>query len=122
MEKLRSLRKQRGYTQEYMSNILSTDVSNYCRKENGDVKIFEDEWEKLAKALDVSVEEIKEERVARIVNNDNMTFNDQSANNNFNQYYNIPDYILENQQEYINLLKEQIEALKEENKRLKSGK
>lgn len=122
MEKLRSLRKQRGFTQEYMSKILSTDVSNYCRKESGDVKIFDDEWEKLAKALDVQVEEIKEERSARIVNNDNLTFNDQSANNNFNQYYNIPDYILENQQEYITLLKEQIEALKEENKRLKSRK
>lgn len=122
MEKLRSLRKQRGYTQEYMSKILSTDVSNYSRKESGDVKIFEDEWEKLAKALEVPVEEIKEERSARVVNNDNLVFNDQSANNNFNQYYNIPEYILENQQEYINLLKEQIEALKEENKRLKSGK
>ncbi|MBT2623519.1 helix-turn-helix transcriptional regulator [Chryseobacterium sp. ISL-6] len=126
MEKLRSLRKQRGYTQEYMSNILSTDVSNYCRKENGDVKIFEDEWEKLAKALDVPVEEIKEERGALIQNNDNnsATFNDHAGNfqsTNYT-YCNIPDYILENQQDYINLLKEQIEALKEENKRLKSGK
>ena len=126
MEKLRSLRKQRGYTQEYMSNILSTDVSNYCRKENGDVKIFEDEWEKLAKALDVPVEEIKEERGALVQNNDNnsATFNDHAGNfqsTNYT-YCNIPDYILENQQDYINLLKEQIETLKEENKRLKSGK
>ncbi|WP_261511626.1 helix-turn-helix domain-containing protein [Chryseobacterium paludis] len=123
MEKLRSLRKQRGYTQEYMSNILSTDVSNYCRKENGDVKIFEDEWEKLAKALDVSVEDIKEERGAQVQNNDNLTFNDSTGNfQSTNNYYNLPEYILENQQDYINLLKEQIEALKEENKRLKSGK
>ncbi|ASK28740.1 transcriptional regulator [Chryseobacterium sp. T16E-39] len=121
MEKLRSLRKQRGYTQEYMSKILSTDVSNYCRKESGDVKIFEDEWEKLAKALDVSVEDIKEERGAQIQHNENSTLNDNSSIN-YNQFCNIPNYLLENQQEYINLLKEQIEALKEENKRLKSGK
>ncbi|MBK1896056.1 helix-turn-helix domain-containing protein [Chryseobacterium paridis] len=121
MEKLRSLRKQRGYTQEYMSKILSTDVSNYCRKESGDVKIFEDEWEKLAKALDVSVEDIKEERGAQIQHNENSTLND-SASINYNQFCNVPNYLLENQQEYINLLKEQIEVLKEENKRLKSGK
>ena len=62
MEKLRNLRKQRGYTQDYMSKIISTDVSNYSRKESGDVRIFDDEWEKLAKALDVPVQDIKEER------------------------------------------------------------
>ncbi|MEJ5103876.1 helix-turn-helix transcriptional regulator [Chryseobacterium sp. MYb328] len=62
MEKLKSLRKQRGYTQEYMSKIISTDVSNYSRKESGDVRIYDDEWEKLAKALDVPVEDIKEEK------------------------------------------------------------
>lgn len=44
-----------------MSKILATDVSNYSCKENGEVRIFDDEWEKLAKALDVLVEEIKEE-------------------------------------------------------------
>ncbi|AZA50688.1 XRE family transcriptional regulator [Chryseobacterium carnipullorum] len=120
MEKLRTLRKQRGYTQEYMSNIIATDVSNYSRKESGDVRIFDDEWEKLAKALDVKVEDIKEDKPGNTVN-----FNDSSTNSGtaiLNNNYNIPDYILENQQEYINLLKEQIEALKAENKRLKSRK
>ena len=123
MEKLRSLRKQRGYTQEYMSKILSTDVSNYCRKESGDVKIFDDEWEKLAKALEVPVEEIKEERNAAVIQH--MTFNDSSTHSqsgNYNQYYNIPDYMLENHKEYIDLLKEQIEVLKQELEKFKSRK
>lgn len=120
MEKLKNLRKQRGYTQEYMSKIISTDVSNYSRKENDEVRIYDDEWEKLAKALDVPVEEIKEERSSKVVNNDNLTFNDQSANNNFNQYYNIPNSIVENLQSYIKVLEEQVGALKEENKKLKS--
>ncbi|MDQ1802718.1 helix-turn-helix transcriptional regulator [Chryseobacterium sp. CKR4-1] len=75
MEKLKTLRKQRGYTQEYMSKIISTDVSNYSRKESGDVRIYDDEWKKLAKALDVPVEDIKEEKPSSIVqNNDNLTF------------------------------------------------
>lgn len=123
MEKLRNLRKQRGFTQEYMSNVLATDVSNYSRKESGSVKIYDEEWEKLAKALDVKVDEIKEEKEASVIQN--LTFNDSSSNTqsgNYNQYFNIPEYILENQQEYIKILKEQIDSLKREVKTLKSKK
>ncbi|MGE8553176.1 MAG: helix-turn-helix domain-containing protein [Chryseobacterium jejuense] len=120
MEKLKSIRKQRGYTQQQIADILATDVSNYSRKENGEVKIYDEEWEKIAKALDVSVEDLKEEKPATVVQN--LTFNDSSTNSqsgNYNQYCNIPNYLLENQQEYINLLKEQIEILKAENAKFK---
>lgn len=119
MEKLRNLRKQRGYTQEYMSKILSTDVSNYSRKESGDVRIFDDEWEKLAAALDVPVEEIKEERMANVVN-----FNDTSTNSGafLNNYYNVPNQVMDNLQDYIKLLKEQVESLKQELEKYKSEK
>ena len=122
MEKLRTLRKQKGYTQQQIADIIATDVSNYSRKENGDVRIYDEEWEKLAKALDVSVDDIKEERNAQ--NNQNTALNDSASFNdnasiNYNQFCNIPNYLLENQQEYINLLKEQIEILKAENTKLK---
>lgn len=120
MEKLRNLRKQRGYTQEYMSKIISTDVSNYSRKENDEVRIYDDEWEKLAAALDVPVEEIKEEKSTAIVHNnhDNTTFNGNSGSY-FNNFNGIPNSIVENLQSYIKILEEKIVALKEENERLK---
>lgn len=123
MEKLRTIRKQKGYTQQQIADILATDVSNYSRKESGDVKIFDDEWEKLARALNVSVEDIKEERVSQAqtqnaILNDSSSLND-NASINYNLFCNVPNYLLENQQEYINLLKEQIKALKEENEKLK---
>ncbi|WNI36978.1 MULTISPECIES: helix-turn-helix domain-containing protein [Chryseobacterium] len=123
MEKLRTLRKQKGYTQQQIADLLATDVSNYSRKENGDVRIFDDEWEKLAKALEVSVEDIKEEKEPNVVQkNENITFNDTSSFHQSGIYNcNVPNYLLENQQEYINLLKEQIKALKEENEKLKKG-
>ena len=120
MEKLRTIRKQKGFTQQQIADIIATDVSNYSRKESGDVKIYDEEWEKLAKALDVSVEDIKEEKLSQMQHNDKPTLNDSSSIN-YNQYCNIPEYLLENQQEYINLLKEQIKALKEENEKLKKG-
>jgi transcriptional regulator with XRE-family HTH domain len=121
MEKLKSLRKQRGYTQEYMSNILSTDVSNYCRKENGDVRIYDDEWEKLAKALEVPVEDIKEERAAAVVQNNDNFSDSATANINCN-YYNVPNQIMDNLQDYIKILKEQVEFLKEELEKSRSEK
>ncbi|MDF2933364.1 MAG: transcriptional regulator [Chryseobacterium sp.] len=69
------------YTQENMAKILHMTQSQYQRREKGDIKISDEEWERIAKALDTNVE---------------------------------------NQQEYINLLKKEIQDLKEEIKRLKS--
>jgi transcriptional regulator with XRE-family HTH domain len=50
-EKLRVIRKQKGYTQQQVADFIATDVSNYSRKESGDVKIVKDEWDKLARFL-----------------------------------------------------------------------
>lgn len=113
-EKLRDIRKQKGISQEKMAKILSTDTSNYSRKERGETKIFNDEWEKIAETLEVPVEELKESSKNLIRNvNSTSTFNDNSGN--YNQYYTVPKYI----DDLINLLKEQNEILKEENLKLK---
>ncbi|WP_415325473.1 helix-turn-helix transcriptional regulator [Chryseobacterium sp. MMS23-Vi53] len=117
-EKLKNLRTQKGMSQEKMAKILSTDTSNYSRKENGITKIRDEEWEKLAKALEVSVEDIKDEAGLGIVHNENPTFNDNAGN--YNHYHNIPNSIIENLQDYIKLLKEENESLKKENTYLKS--
>ncbi|KAB1230253.1 helix-turn-helix domain-containing protein [Chryseobacterium viscerum] len=118
-EKLRFIRKQKGYTQQQVADFIATDVSNYSRKESGDVRIISDEWERIARFLEVPVEEIYEEEEAKvIVNNDHPIFNDSSTSagaiNNLNNYDNIPGSIIENLQGYITLLKEENERLKEE--------
>ncbi|MDF2551639.1 MAG: transcriptional regulator [Chryseobacterium sp.] len=120
-EKLKNLRKQKGLSQEKMAKILSTDTSNYSRKERGETRIHDEEWQKIANALDVPVEDIKEENSSGIVHNDNSTFNDNSGNY-YNQNFNIPNSIVENLQDYISLLKKEIENLKEENAALKAQK
>jgi len=122
MEKLKNLRKQRGISQEKLASVISTDPSNYSRKERGEVRMYDDEWEKLAKALEVEVDDIKEEKPISIVHNnhDNTTFND-NAGSYFNQFYSIPTSVVEDLQDYIKLLKEQNEALKQDNERLKNS-
>ncbi|NML71989.1 helix-turn-helix transcriptional regulator [Chryseobacterium sp. RP-3-3] len=115
-EKLRVIRKQKGYTQQQIADIIATDVSNYSRKESGDVRIIKDEWDKIARFLDVSVEEIYEDEEAKVViNNDHPIFNGNASGGNINQQFNnIPGAIIENLQGYIALLKEENERLKEE--------
>lgn len=118
-ERLKKLRKQKGMSQEKMAKILSTDTSNYSRKERGETRIHDEEWQKIADALDVPIEEIREEKSSGIVHNDNSTFNDNSGNY-YSQHFNVPNSIVENLQDYISLLKKEIENLKEENKNLKA--
>jgi len=117
-ENLRTIRKQKGKSQEQMAKILSTDPSNYSRKERGEIRIHDEEWQKIADALNVPVEDIKDEKLPGFVHNDNSTFNDSAGN--YNQYYNIPNSMIEHLQDYISLLKNENQELKEEIKTLKS--
>ena len=101
-----------------MAKILSTDPSNYSRKERGEIRIHDEEWQKIADALEVAVEEIKDEKSSSIVHNDNSTLHNQS--NSYILNHNLHNSILENLQDYISMLKNEIKHLKEENDTLKS--
>lgn len=107
-EKLKILRKQRGLSQEKMAKILSTDPSNYSRKERGEIGIHDEEWQKLANALEVSVKDIKNNETKLLF----QPFNDY-PNTNIT-FSNIPDFFLETQKKYIEKLeKENYNLLKE---------
>ncbi|WP_374464122.1 helix-turn-helix domain-containing protein [Chryseobacterium sp.] len=115
-EKLRTVRKMKGFTQQQMAEVIPTDVSNYSRKESGAVSITQTEWNKLAQFLSVPVEEIYEEDEVKFVV-ENPIFNDSSlaniGNNNTTNISNeLSIEIIKTMQEYISLLKEEIERLK----------
>jgi len=115
-EKLRAIRKQKGYTQQQIADIIATDVSNYSRKESGDVRIFKDEWEKISRFLDLPMEEIYEDDEAKTIIQ-NPVFNDSPGSyamgsvTNFNGEVSLS--IIKNLQEYIELLKDEVKKLKE---------
>ncbi|MXS71303.1 helix-turn-helix domain-containing protein [Flavobacteriaceae bacterium W22] len=115
--KLRNQRKQKGFSQEQMAKILGTDTSNYSRKERGEVKIHDEEWEKMAKILEVSVEEIKNQDHKFSFQFENSTFHDHSGSNI--TYSNVPDFFLETQKKYIEKIEQENESLKKENIQLK---
>ena len=122
-ENLIRVRKQKKFSQQDVAEHLNISQTQYQRKEKGEAGITDSEWERIAKLLEVDVEEIKENSEPS-----NMMQNFDNSNGNYlgyninNTYCNIPEYILESQKDYINLLKEENERLKKENDFLKSQK
>lgn len=112
-EKLKQYRKKKGFTQEQLAKHLATDTSNYSRKENGEVKITPDEWEKLASFLNCEVDDIYED------NNTNVIYKNKgnsSVNNSGTiHYFNVPDFVIK----HLELLKKENIRLEEEIKELK---
>ncbi|MDR0559868.1 MAG: helix-turn-helix domain-containing protein [Prevotellaceae bacterium] len=109
--KLQQARIKQHMTQKGMADILGMTQSQYYRRESGEIYITDNEWVKMAKALDVEVDEIREnDPASTIYNYDNHSGN-YSASNNY--FYNIPDFVMKNQQEYIDMLKNKIVELQE---------
>ena len=110
--KLITARKERNMTQSVVAERLFISQSQYQRREYGEVRITDDEWSRLAKILDKEVNDIKEEdSISNIYNYDNHSGNYFASNN---YLYNIPEFIMKNQQEYIEMLKGEINKLREE--------
>ena len=109
--KLFEARNKKGFSQQYVAKHLCMDVSNYNKREKGKAKISLNEWEKLAKILEVPVEEIYESEESTFI-----ICKDQSVgvvNHGTNNVYTIPASFLENQQKYITKLEEENAQLKE---------
>jgi transcriptional regulator with XRE-family HTH domain len=109
-DKLIAARKEKNKTQNDIAKLLYMSQSQYQRREYGEIRISDDEWMRLAEILEKEVGDIKEEdSTTTIYNYDNYSGN-YSASNNY--FYNIPDFIMKNQQDYIEMLKRENEDLK----------
>lgn len=120
-EKLRKIRINKGMSQKQLAAALPTDVSKYCRKESGDVRITKEEWEKFAQVLEVSFDEIFEEDTPAIsINYENSTTAENSGN--FSTYHNIPESRIKNLEDFIKHLKEENQQLRTEIRLLQEKK
>jgi len=116
-EKLKIARKAKGMSQEKMAQILCTDTSNYSRKERGEIRIRDDEWQKLSVALGVHIEDIKERTEKYSTKDDNI--NSCVAFEYFKHNCDFFESIIKNLQEFIQHLQAENEQLREQLK--KSG-
>ena len=107
--KLIQARKDKRMTQNEVAGSIGMSQLQYQRRENGEIRISDNEWTRIAKVLDKDVDEIREnEPVSNVYNYDNHSGN-YSASNNY--FYNIPEFMMKNQQEYIGMLREKINTL-----------
>lgn len=111
--KLRNLREERKISQSIMAKTLNISQPQYQRKEVGEASFTVDELEVLADFLDVPVEEIKD--------------NDSLVQNNYNQKGGIAQTVMyyiggvvDEYKEINQLLKDELSAAREENKKLKA--
>lgn len=110
--KLTEARKAKGYSQNHMAEKLFMDVSNYHRREKGQIKISLSEWEKLSEILNTPIEDIFEPDESHIV-----IFGDNAVGNNndtnTNTIYSLPEHFMDIQKKYIQKLEEENEQLKQ---------
>ena len=91
-EKLIEFRKAKKITQSQMAKNIHMEQTTYSRKERGKSPISDEEWNRLAKALDVDIEEIKDSSTQHSIKNDNWSLNDNSIGI---QYVNIPQNVFD---------------------------
>jgi transcriptional regulator with XRE-family HTH domain len=107
-------RKNLGLSCKEIADLLCIEEYSYRRRENGKTKISNQEWKKLASILSVPFEAIFEPESTPIDNS--KSTNPEISTKN---YYSIPKEMIDNQQEYITILKIEIDSLKKENLQLK---
>ena len=105
-EKLITTRKLKGYTQEKLAQQIAMEQTTLSRKERGLSPITIAEWERIAKALEVSVEKIVEPN-----NNNTQSFFNEKALSLQNVILIKKSYekIIKAKDEQIALLKEMLD-------------
>ncbi len=100
-----------------MAFKLGIEQSQYSRRESGKTKISKKEWDAMAKVLSTTLEEIYEPQDGvYVIHNENANGEYSGSQNHFGS---LPDYVLETMKKYIEKLEEEIQLLKQENKKPK---
>lgn len=58
MSKLKTIREKLGYKQEDIAELIGVSLPNYCKKENGTVKVSLIEAKKISTKFNMGIEEI----------------------------------------------------------------
>ena len=111
--KLIEVRNSKKIPQHQIAELMNMDTSCYSKRENGVTYMKIEEWEKLAKILNVPLSDIYESDDKQVfICSDHASPNFLGTNNSTNNFYPIPETLLENQQKYIIKLEEENRELK----------
>lgn len=99
--KIRSLREEKGITQEYLAACLGLTQSNYGRMEKDDARITIPKLFKIAEVLEVRVGYLLDEQATQIIH---------QHNNELANAYNVDTMVAD--KDHIASLKEEIQFLR----------
>jgi transcriptional regulator with XRE-family HTH domain len=120
-EKLIEKRKEKGFSQEKMADLLGLDTSNYSRRENGETQIKIAEWERIAQILSVPLSDIFESEESSIYQINSKNSSGQMIGDH-NSIMGIDAKTLDHLNSFIELLKDENNTLREEIRLLKAEK
>ena len=118
-DKLKKTRTEKGFSQQDVAKYLNINQTGNSRKENGTIPVTDDEWERLANLLEVEVDDINEDDSQKSINQNFEGITDSNYIGSNNVYYNVPEFILNSLNDYIDILKKENQQLKEEIDQLK---
>lgn len=93
-KRLIGARKMKGYSQSEMASRLCMEQTTYSRKERGLSSISATEWEKIAKSLELEVDEIMDDVIPNQGQIVNPTIKDNGVGIGV-QYVNVPKDVLD---------------------------
>lgn len=105
-EKVKQLREEKKFSQDYMAHELGLSQSQYSRRENGQIRFMAEEVSQLAELLETTVSELYGEETIIFNNHD-------QKGGNFGQYLHIPDALIEQYEARLREKDEVIQMLKE---------
>lgn len=115
--KIRKLRELRNLKQEHMADVLGISQSSYSKIEKDETEVGHERLEQIAKALDLSVQDIlafDEKMIFNIMHNTTGIYN-----NGGTHYHQFTDELKKLYEDKIKLLEEMNEMLKRENEKLR---
>jgi transcriptional regulator with XRE-family HTH domain len=110
-EKLKSIRHRKGFSAEQIASEVGVDVSTYRRYERNETSPTLDRIASLAKALEVSIQELLPDNITQINNNQEGGIA-VMFNSTINQ---LSEKLIEQYEIRINNLSKEIERLKQKN-------
>ena len=103
--------REKKFTQEEFAYKLGMETSNYNRRENGVTKISKQEWDKMAKILETTLDEIYEPEDGVYVINGDYAHGNFGSGGIFNTH---SEFAFETMKKYILKLEEENQQLKEQ--------
>ncbi|MDY6025447.1 helix-turn-helix transcriptional regulator [Bergeyella zoohelcum] len=107
---IRKIREQKGFSQEYMANVLNISQASYARMENEETKITVERLQKIAEILETSIIDF--------FNNDRYIINNQNYDNAYGNAY-VQNLTIENKDANEKLIASYEQRISEYQERLK---